>query len=135
MSHAPLYRQLSRVVEAFRDLYPDVPATTLRVFFEVCVSPGSTGPELMRSIGIGQTSLSRHLSILSEYSWRGGDGLDLVELIEDPEDRRNKRTFLKPKGRALAIKVFAIMDPKGTPPTHEDFPTATSYVLAYRNRR
>lgn len=39
-------------------------------------------------------------------------GLDLIEVLEDPMDRRGKIAFLTPKGRTLACVLLRILDPE-----------------------
>lgn len=125
-------RVLLRAVAEFRKLYADIPATTVEIFLIVATNSGVSSKRLCDRTGSSQSAVSRHLSLLGEYSWRGKDGLDLIEIIEDPQDRRSKLAFLRPKGKALAIKLVGIMDPKGTDPEPSDFTTADEHIKTVR---
>ena len=126
------FRAMTRTLSEMRELYPDIPAATIQVFLAIALEPGISGKELLDRVGISQSAVSRHLSILGEHSWRGGEGLGLIEVIEDLEDRRNKIAFLTPKGRTLAISFHRTLSPRGPTPIQADFPSASDHVQAHR---
>lgn len=132
MSEFLVLRQMSAAIDEVRSLYADVPATTVQVFLLVAANPGISSKQLLQRAQGSQSAISRHLALLSEYSWRGGEGMDLVETVEDPEDRRNKIAFLKPKGKLLAVKLTRILNPTGPEPDPASFPTAAEYVRSVR---
>lgn len=123
-------KRLAKAINVFRALYADIPTTTVAVFLQIAIRPGISSKELLDRVGASQSAISRHLALLGDYSWRGGEGLGLVDLIEEPTDRRIKVAFLKPKGQALAAKLMAILDPDGESP--EGFETADEYLKRVR---
>lgn len=125
-------RQFASAVSTFRELDADIPAATLHVFLVVAANPGISSKQLLQRVQGSQSAVSRHLAALGEYSWKGGPGLDLIETVEDPLDRRNKISFLKPKGKQLALKLIVILDPHGPDPDPASFPTAKEYTLKVR---
>jgi DNA-binding MarR family transcriptional regulator len=133
MPELTTFRKMQRACQTIRKLYPDMPVTSVSVFLDVVLQPGISSRELMQNTGISQSAVSRHMSILGPYNWRGEEGLKLIESIEDPEDRRQKISFLTAKGRQLAIDLFSIMEPDRAPPSHDDFPTATNYTKEFRS--
>lgn len=132
MSSNNQLRALTRAMSEFRKLYADIPVTTVEVFLAVAVNSGISSKDLRDRVGASQSAVSRHLALLGEYSWRGGEGMDLIEIVEDPEDRRSKLAFLKPKGQTLAIRLSAILDPQGDDPQPSDFLSAADHVKNVR---
>ncbi|MFZ3584692.1 hypothetical protein ACOI1H_21425 [Loktanella sp. DJP18] len=123
---------LSNALEIFRQIYPDIPATTIMVFLQVVIRPGISSRDTAEAIGSSQSAISRHFSMLGEYTWRGEEGWGLVDLIEEPTNRRMKVAFLTSKGQALAEKIAVAIDPTGRslPPAE----TADAYVRRVRGQ-
>lgn len=119
--------RLIQTVEEFRQVKADIQTETIHVFLLISNRPGITSKELIDYTGMSQSSVSRHLAILSEWSWKGQTGLDLVENLEDPMDRRTKRSYLKFKGRALVTKIARILDPE-LDPKPEEFPLSKDMI-------
>lgn len=126
-------KRMRRALDTFRTMYADIPATSVEVFLQVAIAPGISSKDLVSRVGVSQSAISRHLALLGDYDWKGGDGLGLIDLIEDPVDRRTKVAFLKPKGQALAAKLVTILDPDGDTP--DSFETADEYVKRVRGAR
>lgn len=111
MSNAPLGR-LSAAIDEFRSLYPDAPILSFQVFLMIATHQGISSPELIRQLNVSQSSISRHLMILSTWTWQDKrPGLDLIETVEDAMDRRTKISILTAKGRALACSLIRILEP------------------------
>jgi len=126
-------RRLIAAIDEVRSLYTDVPSTTIVAFLIVASTPGINSQHLRKRLGVSQSATSRHLALLSEFSWNNQPGMDLVETVEDPEDRRNKIAFLTEKGKALAIKVSTLIRPSLAPPDPDAFPTARQHIQRYRS--
>lgn len=129
-SASPLKRLLS-VISEFRQLKHDIQAETVEVFCLIAENPGITAKEIQIHTGLSQSSVSRHLALLSDNSWNGAGGLDLVDYIEDPADRRTKRNFLKHRGRTFALKITSLIDPSASAEP-SDFPLAKEYLRMAR---
>ena len=135
MSSVSSLRKLTSVMAQVRSIYADIPATTIQLFLVVATNPGVNSKDLHKKVGGSPSAISRHLSLLGDYTIRGEVGLQLVESIEDPEDRRNKLTFLTLKGRQLAVNLMRIMVPEGQEVDQEIFTSASAYVSRYRGAR
>lgn len=133
MSDLTPLRHMAFAFDAFREIYPDVSGTTVLVFLVVATNPGISSKDVLKRVpDASQSSISRHLATLGEYNWRGGEGLGLIEHMEDPRDRRNKVAFLSPRGKALAIRMAKAIDPKAPSPDPDSFPTAAEYIRSVR---
>lgn len=93
-------------------LDPTMPLRTALVFVTIAArcreGERPEQAEIGEALGMPSGLLSRDVGILSKYS-RGtsGGGLDVVENIIDPQDRRRRRLRLTNKGAKLAEEVFA----------------------------
>jgi DNA-binding MarR family transcriptional regulator len=73
-----------------------------------------------------QASCSRNVAALGKWHKFGEPGLDLVDWVEDPAERRRKIIFLTPKGGARVQEILSAMIGKAVtdfktvaPPTFE----------------
>lgn len=105
-------RTLGAALALFRDLDPEVPATTILCFLVVSQAESEDVhmKDLQQSLGITPASASRNIAYLSKEHRLGKPGLDLVETYEDPADRRFKRIRLKPKGKQLKTRLRDILE-------------------------
>jgi DNA-binding MarR family transcriptional regulator len=126
-------RRMIAAVDELRSIYPDVPATTITAFLVIATTPGISSQHLKARLGVSQSATSRHLALLSEFSWNNQPGLNLVDSIEDPEDRRNKIAFLTAKGRGVATKLASVLRPDLVAPDPSLFPTAQDHIRRYRS--
>ena len=81
------------------------------IFFRIASEPGVTQRTVWREFDTYDSVLSRGVAVLSSAGVRGASGrrtepLHLVELRENPEDRREKLLYLTAKGRTLMEKVI-----------------------------
>jgi len=112
--------KMSLAIDEFRSHFPDAPLLTFQIFLEVATSQGIGATELKRRSGASQSAISRHLLLLSTWTWQGKrPGLNLIEQYDTPNSRR-KTVFLTNKGRLLACQLLRILDP-GTEVTPGDF--------------
>jgi len=98
------------------------------LFLEIARKPGLTQQELADRSDMSLSSISRNLMALGEFHRSGEPGMNIVEQIEDPIERRRKIAFLTVKGRTFAKKMLAALYPE-----HEeefDAPTATEWLNA-----
>jgi DNA-binding MarR family transcriptional regulator len=100
------------VWEVFRNIYRDVSASTVGIFFRIAIAGDEGVPlrDLERNGGMTQSAISRHVQLLSERTWRcpgqpRGAGLGLVEAREDPLDARRRIAFLNEQGVQLWQKI------------------------------
>lgn len=105
-------RTLGQAIALFRDLDPNVPASTVLCYLHIAAAPQGDihMRELQDALGVASSSTSRNVAYLSETHRLGKPGLDLVENYYDPLDGRYKRVRLKPKGRTLAVRLQQLME-------------------------
>lgn len=107
---------VTRVLEAFRTLDPDLPIQYALSFMTIAQNEGISIGELADRLGIAQSSASRNVAALSRWHSFGKAGLDLVSAQEDPRERRRKVVALTDKGRAFLDDLRGIVssaDPRG----------------------
>ena len=101
--------RLMAVIEIARAEDPVMPIQMLQTLLAVARQPGITMQELGEILGTSQASCSRNVAALGKWHKFGEPGLDLVDAIEDPVERRRKIIFLTPKGRARVQEVLSAM--------------------------
>jgi DNA-binding MarR family transcriptional regulator len=103
---------LIRVLEVLRRFDPDMPIQYALSFLTVAQNEGLSIRDLSERLGIAQSSASRNVAALSR--WRSFDrpGHDLVQAVEDPQERRRKVVTLTETGRALAEELCALLSPR-----------------------
>jgi DNA-binding MarR family transcriptional regulator len=97
------------VLDAFRAIRPDMPATHIYSFLTVALEEGLGVHEYARRAGIPQTTMTRHLLDLGSMDRKRQPGLGLLAQRMDPLDLRKHQTFLTPAGKAVAQKVIRIL--------------------------
>lgn len=100
---------VTRVLEAFRTLDPDLPIQYALSFMTIAQNEGISIGELAERLGIAQSSASRNVAALSRWHSFGKAGLDLVSAQEDPRERRRKVVALTDKGRAFLDELRGIV--------------------------
>ena len=123
--------RLIAVIEITRAEDPVMPIQMLQTFLAVARQPGITMYQLGEILKTSQASCSRNVAALSKWHKFGEPGLDLVEGVEDPVERRRKIIFLTPKGRALVQEILSAMT--GKPVT--DFETNNSRSFEFIKAR
>ena len=98
-------------IEEFRNHNRDVTANVILSFLLIARYPGITSKELLRRLGLNQQGAARTVAILSKYGDRGSEGWDVVEYMEDPNDRRQKPLMLNARGRRLFDRLRKAMNP------------------------
>lgn len=102
---------VTRVLEAFRTLDPDLPIQYALSLMTIAQNEGISIGELAERLGIAQSSASRNVAALSRWHSFGKAGLDLVCAQEDPRERRRKIVTLTDRGRAFLDDLRAIVGP------------------------
>ncbi len=100
---------LMKAIDAIRGDEIDMPTQQVQAFLAVALRPGLTMADLADTVGMSQSSCSRNIAALSKWHRLGDPGLDLVEAIEDPHERRRKIMFLTPKGRRRVMHVLEVL--------------------------
>ena len=82
-----------------------MPVQQARTVLAVAMRPGLAMGDLSRMVFMSQSLCSRTVAALSKWQRRGIPGLDLIETIEDPRERRRKIIYLTPKGRQRMTQI------------------------------
>lgn len=107
--HAAVVDRLIDVLEAFRELDPDMPIQYALAFLTIARREGLSVRELSERLGIAQSSASRSVAALSEWHSFRKPGHRVVVAREDPRERRRKIVTLTPEGQSLLEKLEALM--------------------------
>lgn len=98
---------LIKAVDAIRGDAEDMPIQQLQTVLAIALRPGLTMSDLSDAVGMSQASCSRNVAALSRWHRLGKAGVDLVEAIEDPRERRRKIMYLTHKGK---VRVKAALE-------------------------
>ncbi|MBW9091414.1 winged helix-turn-helix transcriptional regulator [Rhizobium wenxiniae] len=101
-----------RLLEAFRELRPDMPMQTASVFFLVAMKPGIGQRELLDLMDLSQAAISRNTYALMAIDRHGKPGLNLIVQHRNPADGRNTMLYLTPEGNAFLARLMAIGRPQ-----------------------
>lgn len=99
--------RLMAAIEIARADDPVMPIQMLQTFLAIARQPGISMQQLGAILKTSQASCSRNVAALGKWHKFGEPGLDLVEALEDPVERRRKIMFLTPKGRARAQEILS----------------------------
>lgn len=106
------FGNLDRLMQAlveFHKLDPEMTVNRLLIYLNAAINPGHKQTELEGLTGLQQSGASRAVATLSKFQGFNQPGLDLVESMSNPQDRRHKVVGLTPKGERLATKLDKII--------------------------
>ena len=110
MSVLPSMRTLANAINAFRELDPEIQAQAILAYL---YGAGAKEPVPMRDLqtrlGVASSGASRNVALLSKLDRHGKPGHGLVEIYENPEDRRYKLVRLTPRGRTFADQLVDLL--------------------------
>lgn len=101
------FRNIFNLFEVMRMQNADMSVSQATVFLWVCLNEGRTQADLRQSLGMPSSTASRSLAALSKVHSLGKAGLDLIEWVESPTDRRQKQLYLTRKGIALRNRLVS----------------------------
>ena len=99
---------LLKHIESFREFDADIQSQTIAVFLYVGIHEGNEGvpmTKIAKELNMAQSSVSRNVSLLSKWSWSRKEGLNFVEALEDPMERRRKLVKLTNRGKKLYATI------------------------------
>lgn len=86
-----------------------MPLNQLAVFFEIASAQSlgmyPTTADIRLKLELDRRAVSRYLKALGEQDHDGGEGLQLIEFVENTADKRVKRIALTRKGEELALNL------------------------------
>lgn len=99
-------RELFRIMEQLRGLDKEMAVQTMTVLLWVSLHEGGLQRELISDLDMPPSSASRNLYALSKTHRLGTPGLNLIEWVEDIQDRRQKRIYLTKQGRTVVKNLL-----------------------------
>jgi len=94
-------------IEKMRELDAEIQAQTIAVFLTVAKSPMPVKmQDISKELGLAQSSVSRNVAYLGDWTRHREKGKGLLEAYEDPMERRRKLVKLTKKGERFAEKLF-----------------------------
>ena len=97
--------QFYRALQRFRDLHNEATVLQVQLFLLVTERPGIAQSDLYTALGVSDSAASRILAFLSEIGGRHSEGLRLIAISVNPNDRRERTVTLTTKGQRLADDV------------------------------
>jgi DNA-binding MarR family transcriptional regulator len=91
-----------------------MPSQTAECLLVIAANPGISMQKLQDETGLAQSSCSRNVAMLSKWHRLGKPGYDLVEAVDDPNERRRKIVFLNKNGQRAVIDAMRKLDPEFT---------------------
>ena len=105
-------RTLIRALEEFHKLDPDITLPSILTFLYVNERDGQSENQnyCQERLGMSMATVSRAVSHWATFKRPKVAGLDMIESIPDPEDRRYKIVTLKRSGLEFMQKVIGAMN-------------------------
>nr|BAR25367.1 Transcriptional regulators (MarR) [uncultured Mediterranean phage uvMED] len=99
---------LLKQIDTFRKYDADIHSQTIAVFLFVGRHEANEGvpmTKIAKDLNMAQSSVSRNVSLLSKWTWSRKEGLNFVEALEDPMERRRKLVKLTNRGKKLYATI------------------------------
>jgi DNA-binding MarR family transcriptional regulator len=96
---------LSREIETFADIDPEMQVTTMLVFLYIAQRGVCTQKDVEIGLGLTNATVSRNVSYWCDRKSYQKEGIGYVERTEDPRDRRYKLLRLTKAGQKFYEKV------------------------------
>lgn len=109
MNTQTLLRAVTRVSNKIRDYDEDMTISGMNVLLTVMEREEVPMADLVEVTGMTLAGVSRAVAVLSVHGRRTKEGIGLVELKEDPMERRRKIVYLSTEGKALATMLKKIL--------------------------
>jgi DNA-binding MarR family transcriptional regulator len=96
------------LVEAFRELKPEMPMQMASVFLTIAMKPGIYQADLANLSGLSQSSVSRNVTALTAKDRHGAPGLGLVVRRIGDRGGKTAALHLTKAGKELASKLSGL---------------------------
>ena len=105
-------RTLIRALEEFHKVDPDITLPSILTFLYINERDGQSENQsyCQERLGMSMATVSRAVSHWAQYKRPRVEGLDMIDSIPDPEDRRYKVVTLKRSGLEFVNKIIGAMN-------------------------
>ena len=105
-------RTLIRALEEFHKVDPDITLPSILTFLYIHERDGESENQSYAQdrLGMSMATVSRAVSHWAQFKRKRVEGLNMLESIPDPEDRRYKVVTLKRSGLEFIQKVISAMN-------------------------
>ncbi|MFT4278191.1 MAG: helix-turn-helix domain-containing protein [Rhodopseudomonas sp.] len=101
--------RLALILDAFREINPDITANQILVLLQIGGNPGITQRELADRTGLKDGTISRICALMSERGHQDRPGLSIIEIRPVPGDFRSRGQYLVDRGNKLYERVRSLM--------------------------
>lgn len=107
MATSPEIRTAIRVLETFKEIDPDITLPSMLAFLYYAETDGQAGNQynMEQRLDMSTATASRATSHWLAFKRPKVPGLDMVESIPDPEDRRYRMITLNRKGESFVERI------------------------------
>lgn len=100
-------RGLHTLFKALKEMDADMPVQQMVILTTIALNEGKTQAELLATLDIPNSTMSRNIAALSSLDRLNKPGLGLIMWVDHPTDRRAKHLWLTPKGRNFLSQYLA----------------------------
>jgi DNA-binding MarR family transcriptional regulator len=100
-----LLKKIRSSLKPFKKLRDNMPLQYVRTFLLVAGGEGLNVSTYATRAGTSQALMTRHIQDLGETNRYHEEGLGLLEVYDDPKDRRNRLIRLSVNGKALVDEM------------------------------
>lgn len=102
--------KLTRLIEEFRRLDPEMPAHHALVLVMVAGDEGTPQIKVAGALGMSKSTTQRIFDKLSDRGTGGRDGLGLIDVRRGRLDARETEAYLTPKGKRFMETLSFIVE-------------------------
>lgn len=98
-----------KAIDLFRMIHDEFPPQLMQLLLTVAMNPNATMTTIGEKSNLTLSQVSRHVERLG-HRWGREAGHDLVETVENPDDRRQKLVKLTHKGEKFVQTLIGLIN-------------------------